>query len=121
MLLHACRHAALSLQLETSCGLLLTNAAVVVPQTAVCLQDTAKFCSEVLTAPEIVEFVNHNFVSWGGDIRYSDPYLVCVFAHMMHVSGIQVLQRSTKACEKMTHDKQSPPDVHTQPAVYLCA
>jgi len=37
-------------------------------------QDTDKFCSDVLGSPELVTYANQHFVSWGGDVRYTDAY-----------------------------------------------
>ena len=40
------------------------------------LQDTDAFGRTRLCDPPVVEYVNTHFVSWGGDIRNSDAYMV---------------------------------------------
>jgi FAS-associated factor 2 len=37
-------------------------------------QDTDQYCSDVLCHPDVVAYVNSHFVSWGGDVRFSDAY-----------------------------------------------
>lgn len=39
-------------------------------------QDTDKFCRQVLTNPDAVDYINTHFVSWGGDVSYSDAFIV---------------------------------------------
>lgn len=39
-------------------------------------QDTERFCRDVLCNPEVVDFVNQNFVSWGGEVTQSDAFLL---------------------------------------------
>lgn len=40
------------------------------------MQDTDRFCSGTLCLPEVAEYVNANFIAWGGDICCSDAYTV---------------------------------------------
>jgi hypothetical protein len=40
------------------------------------VQDSEAFCRNVLSAPEVVEFIDHNFVAWAGDIRSKDAFMV---------------------------------------------
>ncbi|KAK9806360.1 hypothetical protein WJX72_011391 [[Myrmecia] bisecta] len=37
-------------------------------------QDTDRFCRGTLCSPGVVEYVNANFVAWGGNIRFADAY-----------------------------------------------
>lgn len=37
-------------------------------------EDTDSFCREVLCSPDVVEYVNNTFVSWGGDVRKADAF-----------------------------------------------
>ena len=39
-------------------------------------QDSRAFCTDVLCSPSLVEYVNSHFVCWGGDVSFTDPYLV---------------------------------------------
>eukprot|EP00798_Chlamydomonas_sp_ICE-L_P009156 gene9156-16281_t len=39
-------------------------------------QDSAKFCEDVLCSPVVVEYVNEHFVCWGGDVTFTDPYVL---------------------------------------------
>lgn len=47
-------------------------------------QDTDSFCSEVLCSPDVVSYVNENFVSWGGDVRFSDAFHI---SNRLNVTG----------------------------------
>jgi hypothetical protein len=38
------------------------------------MQSTEAFCRDVLCDPDLVDFVNAQLTSWGGDIRQPDPY-----------------------------------------------
>ncbi|GAX73327.1 hypothetical protein CEUSTIGMA_g781.t1 [Chlamydomonas eustigma] len=37
-------------------------------------QDTPNFCSNVLSSPELVSYVNDNFLCWGGNVQHSDAF-----------------------------------------------
>ena len=39
-------------------------------------QDTARFCTDTLCEPELVAFLNAQFVCWGGDVRSTDAFRV---------------------------------------------
>ena len=39
-------------------------------------QDTPEFCSRILTSPDLVSYVNDNFIAWGGDVQQSDAFQV---------------------------------------------
>ncbi|KAG2436792.1 hypothetical protein HXX76_006316 [Chlamydomonas incerta] len=45
-------------------------------------EDTDKFCRQVLTSPDVVDYINANFVSWGGDVSYSDAFILSQQAQM---------------------------------------
>ena len=49
-----------------------------------CTQDTDYFCRETLCNPEVVEYVNNNFLCWGGDIRYTDTFRVMQPSMLQH-------------------------------------
>ena len=38
------------------------------------LQDTETFCRQTLCNSDLAHYINHTFVSWGGDVRYPDAY-----------------------------------------------
>lgn len=42
------------------------------------VQDTDRFCHQTLCDPGFVQYVTDNFVCWGGDVRKSDPFVVCM-------------------------------------------
>lgn len=42
--------------------------------------NTPEFCRTTLTSEALVEFINDNFLIWGGDVYYSEPYRV---SHMV--------------------------------------
>ena len=44
------------------------------------VQDTEEFCRQTLCDPSFVRYVNSTFLCWGGDIRKSDPFTVCLTA-----------------------------------------
>ncbi len=46
------------------------------PPAGTCPQDTDAFCRGVLTSPDVVDYVNANFVSWAGDVTASDAFVV---------------------------------------------
>ncbi|KAG1676923.1 hypothetical protein FOA52_014799 [Chlamydomonas sp. UWO 241] len=48
-------------------------------------QDSDTFCSEVLTNPELVTYINEHFVSWGGDVRHTDAFQL---SHRLGVSRL---------------------------------
>lgn len=39
-------------------------------------QDTPSFCSQVLTSPDLVTYINDHFVCWGGDVQQPDAFQV---------------------------------------------
>ncbi|GIL47879.1 hypothetical protein Vafri_4512 [Volvox africanus] len=39
-------------------------------------EDTDLFCRTVLTCPDVVDYVNTNFMSWGGDVTASDAFVL---------------------------------------------
>jgi FAS-associated factor 2 len=39
-------------------------------------QDTKHFCAEVLIAPDLVSYINEHFISWGGNVQFSDAFLL---------------------------------------------
>lgn len=39
-------------------------------------EDTDAFCRGVLTSPDVVDYVNANFVSWAGDVTASDAFVL---------------------------------------------
>ncbi|GIM16288.1 hypothetical protein Vretimale_18946 [Volvox reticuliferus] len=39
-------------------------------------EDTDVFCRTVLTCPDVVDYINANFVSWGGDVTASDAFVL---------------------------------------------
>lgn len=38
------------------------------------LQDAENFCRQTLCNSDLAHYINHTFVSWGGDVRYPDAY-----------------------------------------------
>ena len=38
------------------------------------LQDTETFCRQTLCNSDVAHYINHTFVSWGGDVRHPDAY-----------------------------------------------
>lgn len=38
------------------------------------MQDTETFCRQTLCNSDLAHYINHTFLSWGGDVRHPDAY-----------------------------------------------
>ncbi|MEW5314494.1 MAG: hypothetical protein WDW38_005990 [Sanguina aurantia] len=57
-------------------------------------QDTDHFCSGTLCLPEVADYINDNFIAWGGDICSSDAYTLASRLHVTTFPTVALLATS---------------------------
>lgn len=75
------------------------------------VQDTNSFCRDVICDPDVVQYVNDSFVSWGGDIRRPDAFMVrlSITAHSapvwwLHAGACQNLAYCVPQIREQIHE-----------------